>query len=1221
MDIDEAIAFTDALVYERAGVHLSDLQQALLRESWSWQRQSYDQIADTYGYSPTYLKHDVGPRLWKLLSEVLAEKVNKKNFRAAIERCWQAEAGRRKQEGEPGEHPPQDAPSPPSPPLPLSPSPQIDWGEAIDVSFFYGRQQELAQLKEWITDDRCRLIAVLGMGGIGKSSLSVKLAQQLQNQFEWVIWRSLRNAPLLSDLLADLLHLWSDQPDPASKEDPVSQGLAYLRSHRCLLIFDNVEAILQSGSAQLSACYRQGYEGYGELFRCVGETVHQSCLVLTSRENPPEITLLAGATLPVRTLKLAGLTPAEGQQIFQLKGSFAGSEQEWQQLIQGYSGNPLALKIIATTISSLFGGNITDFLQQNALVFGNIRSLLEQQFERLSAPARVIMYWLAIYREAATLAELRSDIFPAIAPQQLIEVLDSLEQQSLIEKAAPLLNQKGLPLFSLQPVVMEYVVERFIVQVAESIQADSLSVILHPASLLRSHTLLKAETKDYIREAQVRLILKPVIDRLLLHFIRADHLKAHLLQLLSQLKGKSSLEVGYVGGNLLNLLCQQQSAFCDRDWSHLTLWQADLQQTTLHNVNLANSDLTHSVFAERLGIVFTVAFSPDGQRLATGDAEGGLRLWQVAEGKPLLDLVGHAGWVWSAAFSSNGQQLASCSNDKTVCLWDTQTGQCLHKLQGHSSSIWAVAFAPDGTCVASGGDEPTIRLWDCQTGCCTETLSGHSGRILTLAFHPSGQSLVGGTDDGSLWWWDLQTHTLSQLGRHHNRVWSVTFNPDGSRLASASADRSISLWDTQTQACIRHLSHSDRVRSVAFSSDGKLLVSGSDDKTIRVWEVETGQCLQTLQGHTNSVFSVSLSGDGQTIASGSSDQTVRLWSLQAGRCLKTLKGYTNSIFAVAFRPDAAMLASASTDHTVRLWDVATGSCLKTLTGHQGWVTSVAFHPYQPWLASSSADQTVCLWSTETGQCLKRLQGHSNWVQSVSFSPDGEWLATAGDDQTVRIWSVQTGRTLHVLEGHTGWIWSVAFSPTGERLASSSEDRTVRLWSAQTGECLLTLDDHAGRVQSIAFSPDGSILASASGDEMVRLWSVETGDCLLTLEGHQNNVWSVAFSPDGTTLASGSLDQTIKLWDVKTGTYLRSLSVLTHSVRSAIAFSPVIPPNNPHPILAAGNHNGSISIWDINTGKCLDTLTPSRPYEGTTITNVTGITAAQRAALKTLGAIE
>ncbi len=346
-----------------------------------------------------------------------------------------------------------------------------DWGESPDVSAFYGRTEELATLKHWILEERCRLITLLGMGGMGKTCLSVKLAEQIQDKFEFVIWRSLHNAPSVKAFLAELIRFLSNEQEtdlPETVDGRISRLIAYLRTSRCLLVLDNAETIVQPCDRQKASCKycaghdRQGYDGYGQLLRRLGEAKHQSCLVLTSREKPKVIGQLEGETLPVRVMKVNGLQVIEAQEIFRAKGSFWVSPTEWSILREYYAGNPLVLKIVSTTIQKLFNGSISEFLKHNIRVFGEIRHLLEQQFERLSDEEKAIINWLAINRQPASFSELQENIFPLVSPQKLLEALEFLEERCLIEKATPTLIEKNAAFFSMQPMVMEYVADRLI---------------------------------------------------------------------------------------------------------------------------------------------------------------------------------------------------------------------------------------------------------------------------------------------------------------------------------------------------------------------------------------------------------------------------------------------------------------------------------------------------------------------------------------------------------------------------------------------------------------------------------------------------------------------------------------------------------------------------------------------------------------------------------------
>jgi WD40 repeat protein/transcriptional regulator with XRE-family HTH domain len=1078
-----------------------------------------------------------------------------------------------------------------------------DWGEANNISAFYGRTEEIATLEKLLLQERCQVVAILGMGGIGKSTLVIKLAERIKDNFEYIIWRSLREAPPVEAILTSLIQFLSDEQEteaslPQSLGDKISRLIDYLRQQRCLLILDNIESILRGGSR--AGLYRSGYEGYGDLLKRVGEVTHQSCLLLTSREKPKELASLEGETLCVRSFILGGLQATAGQEILKTKGIYA-SDFESSKLVERYAGNALALKVVAITIQDLFDGSLTEFLQQETTVFGDIYELLEQQFLRLSNLEKDVMYWLAINREPVSLSEIRADIISPISTQKLLESLESLVRRSLIDKSEAT--------FTLQPVVMEYVTQRLIDQICEEINNNNID-------LFSCHTLMKATAKDYIRDIQIRLIVKPVIDGLMGIFRSKRKLENHLNQILKNLQKTSPLEQSYTAGNVLNLLCHLETDLSSYDFSYLTIWQADLRNVKLHDVNFQNANFDRSVFTETFGGIASVIFSPDDKLLATGDTNGEIRVYQVADWKQLLICKGHTNWVPSLAFSPDGSILASSSSDHTVKLWDVRTGQCLQTLQEHKHEVWTVAFSPDGSLLASGSNDRTIKLWDVNTGECLKTFQGHTSWVVCVMFTLDGQMLISGSDDDTIRLWDISTSKcLKILQGHHDGIRSISISPDSQILVSSSDDHTVKLWNFGSGECLKTLQgHCAAVWSVALSSQGNLIASGSLDQTVRLWDASIGQCLKILQGHSGWVLSVAFNFQGNLLATSSDDQTVKIWDVITGQCLKTFSGYTSQSWSVTYSPDGQILASGGHDRIVKLWDVNTGQTLQTLQGHCAVVRSVAFSPNGQILASSSDDCSVKLWDVNTGQTLQTLQGHHAAIQSIAFNPDGQMLASGSEDQTLRIWDVNTGQTWQVLQGHRAAVQSVAFSVDGQTLASGAWDQTVKLWDVKTYKCKKTLEGHKNWIWSIAFSPNGKLLASASYDGTVRLWCVDTGVCIQTFQVYANAiVKTVVFSRDGKILASSSPDYTIKLWDVDTGECKRTLRGHSAWVWS-IAFNP------DNQTLASSSADETIRLWDINTGKCLKALKSRKFCEGMKIKGVKGLTAATLSTLKWLGAV-
>ena len=1072
---------------------------------------------------------------------------------------------------------------------------QIDWGGAPDIRFFYGRLEESTQLRQWIQHDYCRLVAVLGMGGIGKTYLAAKVGYDLQADFDFIIWRSLRNVPPLETLLEDLMPFISNQQEMSYS---VTRLMHWLRQSRCLIILDNVETIFKEG--EKAGRYRNGYENYGELFLVIGQANHQSCLLLTSREKPSEIATFADANPAVRSLQLSG-SPEVALALIDSK-QLVGTQAEKEQLCERCDYSPLSLQIVSSSIQDIFAGNIALFLEEDVLLFNGAKRLLDHQFERLSPLEKTVMIWLAINRDWTSLAELKADIYPVCVTARLLEALESLCWRSLIQRRGNTYTQ--------QSVIMEYVTDSLIEQVSDELVNDCFATQSCKSLAIVTYSLIKTTVKDFIRESQERLILQPVAERLEQSLAPPENsIRNHI----KTLQSHENQTMGYGAGNLINLAWVLNVDFTELDLSGLTIYQAYLQHISLHKVNFKGATFKHTQFNQPFDPVSSMTYSPDGSLLATGDGGGRIVVWRMADQKPILTFKGSTSWLMAIAFTYDGQQLAS-EDSSSLHLWDVASGQFIKTLNGHSSLIWILESSPNENLLVSGSIDGNLVVWDLAKHESLHRLIGHTQQINAATFSPDGKQIVSASVDKTLRMWSTQTGEMLKNWPCEVEPQCVSFSPDGKYLVIGKGDGTISVWNLQTEQIELTLqAHQSQVASLAFSPCGNYFASGSLDATTKLWNAKTGQLLRITTVYTSSIWELEFSPDGKYLAVSSNDPTIRLWEMPKKQLFKSLQGFCSWVNTIQFHPHQPLLFSGSGDYKVRLWNTTTSELVKTFAGQHDWVLRVALSPCGRKVASGSNDCTIHVWDIETGQLLQILLGHEAPVWSVEFSPDGQHLLSSSFDQTIRLWDVTTGQTIKAIQAHKGWVFATRFSPDGKQFASIGMDGDIKLWNSVTVETTCTWVNQQGSNWTLAYSPDGKHILTGGEDANIKVWNAETGELLQTLEGHVAGVWAIEVSPDGSLLASGGDDQTLKLWDFKTGQLLQTLD--WHQGRiNTLAFTP------DGQTLASGSSDETIRLWDLSSGDCLMTLRAPRPYEGMNITDVQGLTKAQIESLKALGAI-
>jgi WD40 repeat protein/serine/threonine protein kinase len=611
-------------------------------------------------------------------------------------------------------------------------------------------------------------------------------------------------------------------------------------------------------------------------------------------------------------------------------------------------------------------------------------------------------------------------------------------------------------------------------------------------------------------------------------------------------------------GRVLELLEAEQPRWGDADhrgfeWFYLN--------------RLCHSDLM--TLKGHTGPVHSIAFSPDGRRIASSDDNQTVKVWDASSGLEVLTLKGHTGPVRKVAFSPDGRRIASTSDDRTVNVWDASTGVVALTLMRNTHFVGGAVFSPDGRRIATGDADSTVTIWDATSGQVALSLKGNTGPVNRVAYSPDGRRIAAASFDGTVKVWDArsgrETLTLKAKGAQ------LAFSPDGRSIASVSGDQTVKVWDASTGVVALTLIGHAGVYRVAYSPDGRRIASADADRTVIIWDAASGQVALSLKGHADWVNEVAFSPDGNCVATASQDGTVKLWNAGLAPEPLTFKAHERSVVHLAFSPDGRCIASASQDGSVRVWDTVSGHEILTFKGHTSRVNGVAFSPDGRRIASASNDRTVKVWDACTGMVALTLMAHTG-VDRLAYSPDGRRIASGNsDDGIIKIWDASSGQEKLAFKAHEFPVRGMAFSPDGRRISSTSNDGTVKVWDASSGRLTLMLEDQSVGLD-LTLSPDGRRIAAAGFYGILRIWDASSGQETLTLKGPAGHVNCAAFSPNGRRIVSGGSDQTVRVWDAGSGQETLTLKGCPDTVWS-VAFSP------DGRRIACASHDGTIKIWD------------------------------------------
>ena len=605
-------------------------------------------------------------------------------------------------------------------------------------------------------------------------------------------------------------------------------------------------------------------------------------------------------------------------------------------------------------------------------------------------------------------------------------------------------------------------------------------------------------------------------------------------------------------------------------------------------VNLEINPLLASFLQGQEGSVYSIAVSPDGERVAIANDTGDVRIWDLATRQPVgVTMTGLGKEVRGLAFSPDGATLAVGDDLGRLQFWDANTQQPRGQpISAHDEPIFGLGFSRDGATVRTVSGDATSRLWSVATGQLLGEplpLIGETGMELSpdlgLVASKSGVTItLQNTIDGQV--------VGQPMTGHLESIQDIVFSPDGKRLASSSFDKTSILWDIATGESLHPPLSNGNTRALvsAFSPDGAVLATAGTDGKITLWDVATGESIAPpLKGNSNWIRDLVFTPNGKTLIAGSADGALMVWDVSRhGR----LSGHQGPVRGLAYSRDGQLLATGSFDKTARVWNATTRlPVTPPLAGHENAVADVDINPEGTLLATGSIGGAVTFFDTKTGtQLYPQRIVHDEGILVVHFSPDGSKVASAGFGGEIRLSDAASGELLKpVMEGHQNWVLGLAFSPDGKTLASSSADTTVRLWDVASGQPIgQPLEGHTNWVGGLAFRPDGKVVVSGSHDETLQFWDVASGQPIgEPLTGHKAPVWYVAFDPSdgGKTLVSVDGNGTVMRWDAATRQPLGP-PMYTGTETEGAALSP----DGKTISIGSFDTTGTINLWSLDTAE-------------------------------------
>lgn len=981
----------------------------------------------------------------------------------------------------------------------------VDWGDAPPHMDIFGRKGELEWLKKKLYSG-VRIFCLVGVGGIGKSTLARNWADTFTGESDAVIWISFKNRPDPAGVFRKICQLLvPGRTIPVKDVDGhIDDVIKLLGNKKAVIILDNMESVMQSGDQ--TGEFIDGFAPVERFLKRFADIKTQSTVMLTTRELPDCVEALSCSNPSVcQYVNLPGLDIEAVRQLVASHRLVWNKEENLIKFSEHHGGSPYAITLTASTVLSDFNGVIDDYIESRMKLPSKLMKLLDTQISRLSDLQRTILYLLAVERVPVPLQTIQEALQHSYFEDEIKDALTQLRHRSLLEPV----NENGC--YYIQNVLSDYATDQICKEMTGSIiNILNAKQAKKPDKLLRDLHIITATAPHEIREAQMRTLVKPVCKNVIARF-GAARIRSELYKTVREM-GNDPACVGFASGTLVTMMLQLSEELNGLDLSDRLLWSCDFECSDLIDANFSGSDLRLSRFREILAAVSSVTFGRSKNQIFFGTSDGKVHFQDVSE-KSLNAKKIHFGYVRGMAYDKKNGALLTVGEDKTLHVLDPENlferenvvtekhGLRFVSVSADGGRIWGgdngITVQSDGKNVLREEDQASGIVRDgCFTGedkvaFVTENGVVKCGRFMS----PAGEMKSTIFDNEPLWCITavgdgylvagkqgkirMLDGDLRQVGPDFENadspIWHIVAG--NNYYVAATSIGALLFYDKVTgRIMYRVPAHENWIRALSADPSGNYILSGSADQSVKIYSENTRELQFELEGESLNFMAVT--DTGKYLIAGGTDGLLHCWEHGSQRARRIHRPYNSWIRALSYSAAEDAVVIGYSTGTIELWDLKTDKFRQIGIHPGGDVWALDFHPTLPMFLSAGEDGKVLQWSKDSlGNWNHReVYDFGRWAIECRYSNDGKKIACG--DAVGRI-VIADGENYKILplQEQADQAWGIVWSKDDKKITVAERSGKLRFWTrTEEGTPVCTSVSSASANWDIAISEDGKTIA-------------------------------------------------------------------------------------------------------------------------------------------------